>query len=109
MNCRIRIWFKIVHIRHLVCRDKSVLETEDFELAESKLREQELAEQLAQNKAMEQELADQLEKGQAREKELRDELEKGRIREQELTLEVSKKGGELEALSVRLTEASKSF
>ena len=43
------------------CRDKSILETEDFELAESRAREEELKEQLEQSKKREEELKEQLE------------------------------------------------
>jgi len=74
-------------------KDKSVLETEEFELAESRIREQELEEQLAKIKIHEQELVHQ--------------LDEGKVKEKELELQMSKKGEEVEALQLKIKQARK--
>ncbi len=73
------------------CKDKSLLEFEELELAESRLREQELEEQLAKGmvkqQQLEQQLEEQLAKGRAKEQELEQQLLENKVREQRVLKE----------------------
>jgi hypothetical protein len=101
------------------CKDKSVLEIEDFELAESRTREQELEEQLGKSRVKEQQLEEQLGKSRVKEQELEQQLVEIRGREQQLAQHLEEggeklaeierqlglKGEEVEALQLRVNQA----
>jgi chromosome segregation ATPase len=101
------------------CKDKSVLETEDFELAESKIREQELEQQLGKSRIKEQQLEQQLVESRVKEQQLEEQLAESRVREQQLAQQLEEggeklaeiekqlavKGEEVEALQIRVNQA----